>query len=234
MPESSTPATPTVNAQRSATSAASSSIVPHARPACPRRRSRCGRTPARPGAAGATTAARSRPGRCAAARRAAAARARPRDRCSPSARRGSGSDGSLHRARRPARGAGACRASNVPTSRSASAVEADVVEQPVDALVGLLARQPVERRRCSAGSGGRSGRRRSRRRRAGSRPATSPRSGSRVGFMPVDRAAAGRRLGEPEQHQDRRRLAGAVRAEQTEHLAARPSRSSASTATLSP
>src|SRR5690606_33988371 len=44
------------------------------------------------------------------------------------------------------------------------------------------------------------------------------RAASRI--EPEHAHAPRRRLGEPEQHQDRRRLAGAVRAEQPEHLAA--------------
>ncbi len=44
-------------------------------------------------------------------------------------------------------------------------------------------------------------------------------SGSRVGIVAQDPDHATGRLGEPEQHQDGRRLAGAVRAQQPEHLA---------------
>ena len=90
---SGTPVTPTVKIQRSVE--LGGQLVDRAGRHQParRRRRRCGRRPARPGAAGATTAGPSRPGRCAGVRRAAAARARPRGRCSRSARRGSGSTG---------------------------------------------------------------------------------------------------------------------------------------------
>ena len=115
--------------------------------------------------------------------------------------------------------AGACRASS-PRPAPARGPSARRARAPRRCAAAAPCPRRRRARRSSGGCRAPTGARRARgRRRTRSRSASAPRARASTTSWPSTRACAARRQQQRDQHLDRRRLAGAVRAEQPEELA---------------